>query len=58
MQGDFTDDEDAASRIETALPLSFMIHQLSLKLAAQARAVIARHGDLTLPHWRIIPRPA
>ncbi len=51
---DSTADTEAAARIETALPLSFMIHQLSLKLAAQARAVIARHGDLTLPHWRVI----
>lgn len=27
---------------------------MSQALAAQARAVIARHGDLTLPQWRII----
>ncbi|NVO26735.1 winged helix-turn-helix transcriptional regulator [Donghicola sp. C2-DW-16] len=31
-----------------------MIHQLEMKLGAQARALLMKHGDLTLPQWRII----
>lgn len=54
MPRDDRDTAEAVARIEANFPLSFQIHQLSLKLAAQARALIARHGDLTLPHWRII----
>ncbi|WP_238367699.1 MarR family winged helix-turn-helix transcriptional regulator [Mesobacterium pallidum] len=48
------DNAAAVARIEAAFPLSFMIHQLEMKLGAQARALIAKHGDLTLPQWRII----
>jgi DNA-binding MarR family transcriptional regulator len=40
--------------IETFLPLAYQIHQLDMKLAAQARAVIARHEGLTLPQWRVL----
>ncbi|WP_417843526.1 MarR family winged helix-turn-helix transcriptional regulator [Thalassospira sp.] len=36
------------------LLLPFQITQLSTRLAAQARRIIARHGHLTLPQWRII----
>lgn len=54
MPRDDRDTAEAVARIEANFPLSFQIHQLSLKLAAQARALIARHGDLTLPHWRVI----
>lgn len=42
------------AQTEAVFPLSFQIHQLSLKLAAQARTLISRHGDLTLPQWRVI----
>lgn len=45
------DNDDAP---QTAFPIAFQVHLLNLRLAAQARAVIARHGDLTLPQWRII----
>ncbi|MBF9036183.1 winged helix DNA-binding protein [Rhodobacterales bacterium HKCCE2091] len=34
--------------------LAFQIYQLSSKLAAQGRAVLARHGSINLPQWRII----
>lgn len=54
MPRDDRDSAEAVARIEAAFPLSFQIHQLSLKLAAQARGLIAKHADLTLPHWRII----
>ncbi|MCA0850421.1 MarR family winged helix-turn-helix transcriptional regulator [Salipiger thiooxidans] len=37
-----------------AYPIAFQIHLLNLRLSGQARAIIARHGDLTLPQWRII----
>ncbi|MAM62218.1 MarR family winged helix-turn-helix transcriptional regulator [Maritimibacter sp. UBA3975] len=40
--------------IETFLPLAYQIHQLDLKLAAQARSVIAGHGGLSLPQWRVL----
>lgn len=39
---------------QVTFPLPFLIHQLDLKLAAQARTLIAGHGDLTLPQWRIM----
>lgn len=39
---------------DLALLLPFQITQLSAKLAAQARAILVRHGSLTLPQWRII----
>lgn len=39
---------------DLSLLLPFQITQLSTKLAAQARAILARHGTLTLPQWRII----
>ncbi|MBL3705891.1 winged helix DNA-binding protein [Sulfitobacter sp. BDSS02] len=39
---------------DLSLLLPFQITQLSTKLAAQARAILARHGSLTLPQWRII----
>ena len=52
---------DDATRIEAAvegfdlsLLLPFQITQLNAKLAAQARAILVRHGTLTLPQWRII----
>lgn len=54
MPRDDKDNSEAVARIEAAFPLSFMIHQLEMKLGAQARALIAKHGDLTLPQWRII----
>ncbi len=34
--------------------LGFLFAQLHIALNAQARSVIARHGDLTLAQWRII----
>jgi DNA-binding MarR family transcriptional regulator len=40
--------------IDIDLLLPFQISQLNAKLAAQARAIIARHGTLSLPEWRII----
>lgn len=45
---------NAVTNSEVTFPLAFQIHQLDLKLAAQARTLIAGHGDLTLPQWRII----
>jgi hypothetical protein len=48
-------DEDKPS-IDIDLLLPFQISQLNAKLAAQARAIIARHGTLSLPEWRIIRR--
>ena len=54
MPSDEKDNAEAVARIEAAFPLSFMIHQLQMKLGAQARALLAKHGDLTLPQWRII----
>lgn len=54
MPKDDMDNAAAVARIEAAFPLSFLIHQLEMKLGAQARALIAKHGDLTLPQWRII----
>ncbi|MFD2854985.1 MarR family winged helix-turn-helix transcriptional regulator [Seohaeicola zhoushanensis] len=53
-----TDDvEDLAldgDGFDLSLLLPFQITQLSTKLAAQARLILARHGDLSLPQWRII----
>ena len=46
--------EPETSNLDLALLLPFQITQLSAKLAAQARAILARHGTLTLPQWRII----
>ena len=46
--------ERASDRSDLALLLPFQITQLSGKLAAQARAILARHGTLTLAQWRII----
>lgn len=40
--------------ISLDLLLSFQIAQLNSKLNAQARAIIANHGTLSLPQWRII----
>lgn len=40
--------------LQREIPIAFQVHLLNLRLAAQARAVIARHGNLTLPQWRII----
>jgi len=52
MEEQVTDNVDTTPK--QAFPISFQVHLLNLRLAAQARAVIARHGDLTLPQWRII----
>lgn len=43
-----------AGTIDLNLLLPFQIAQLNTRLNAQARAIIARHGSLTLPQWRII----
>lgn len=40
--------------IDKALLLPFQISQLNAALSAQARAILTRHGDLTLPQWRIL----
>ena len=45
---------DAKSITPRAFPLAYQIHQLSLRLASQGRAIIGRHSDLTLPQWRVI----
>lgn len=44
-------DEDG---FNLSLLLPFQITQLSNKLAAQARTILARHDNLSLPQWRII----
>lgn len=53
-----TDEDDRfaldSDGFDLSLLLPFQITQLSTKLAAQARAILARHGSLTLPQWRII----
>ena len=41
-------------QIDVELLLPFQITQLHAALNAQARAIISKHGDLTLPQWRII----
>lgn len=46
--------ENVDTALEQTFPISLQVHLLNLRLAAQARAVISRHGDLTLPQWRII----
>ncbi|MWD25987.1 MarR family transcriptional regulator [Aquicoccus sp. SCR17] len=62
---DHTDGPDAAAgaapgegldgaSFDLSLLLPFQITQLSARLAAQARAILARHGELSLPQWRII----
>ncbi len=43
-----------AEGLDIELLLPFQITQLAAKLAAQARLIIARHGELSLPQWRII----
>lgn len=48
------DKEPAEGGFDIDLLLPFQITQLSARLAAQARRIIARHGELTLPQWRII----
>ncbi|WP_114090410.1 MarR family winged helix-turn-helix transcriptional regulator [Thalassospira profundimaris] len=48
------DKEPVTGGFDINLLLPFQITQLSTRLAAQARRIIARHGDLTLPQWRII----
>lgn len=45
---------DEAGGIDLELFLPFQISQLSSKLDAQARMIMARHGNLTLPQWRIL----
>lgn len=40
--------------LDNTLLLPFQISQLNVALSAQARAILSRHGDLTLPQWRII----
>lgn len=40
--------------LDKTLLLPFQIAQLNAELSAQARAILARHGDLTLPQWRIL----
>ncbi|WP_370204764.1 MarR family winged helix-turn-helix transcriptional regulator [Pararhodobacter marinus] len=47
-------DDGQSDRPRRELPLSLVIHQLSLKIDAQGRALVARHSDLTLPQWRVI----
>lgn len=42
------------SAIDLDLPLSFQIAQLHSALNAQAKAIIARHGNLNIAQWRII----
>tara|TARA_R110002126_G_scaffold191205_1_gene339321 strand:- start:2882 stop:3379 length:498 start_codon:yes stop_codon:yes gene_type:complete len=46
--------DETIDGFDLALLLPFQITQLSSKLAAQARAILVRHGTLTLPQWRII----
>ncbi|WBU60564.1 MarR family winged helix-turn-helix transcriptional regulator [Paracoccus albus] len=48
------DDDSQQSSIDIDLLLPFQLTQLSAKLAAQARVILARHGKLSLPQWRII----
>ena len=48
------DKEPADVGFDIELLLPFQINQLSSRLAAQARRIIALHGDLTLPQWRIV----
>ncbi|MGR3802783.1 MarR family winged helix-turn-helix transcriptional regulator [Marinibacterium profundimaris] len=52
-QGKLDQDTETAD-FRSGLPLSLLIHQLAMKIDAQGRALIARHGDLTLPQWRIV----
>jgi DNA-binding MarR family transcriptional regulator len=47
-----SDEERGGFNIDLLLP--FQIAQLNAKLATQARIIIARHGTLSLPEWRII----
>lgn len=42
------------SAIDLDLPLSFQIAQLHSALNAQAKAIIARYGNLNIAQWRII----
>ncbi|GLT12571.1 MarR family winged helix-turn-helix transcriptional regulator [Sulfitobacter porphyrae] len=51
---DGTGKKPKAEALDLSLLLPFQITQLSAKLAAQARAILVRHGTLTLPQWRII----
>jgi len=46
--------EQTTGGLDLALLLPFQITQLSGKLAAQARAILSRHGTLSLAQWRII----
>lgn len=51
---DMTQQNERVEGFDLSLLLPFQITQLSAKLAAQARAILERHGDMTLPQWRII----
>ena len=55
MKGDTkTKAADSAHLEPIEMLLSFQIVQLTAKLNVQARAILARHGDLSVPQWRII----
>ncbi|MBL6428944.1 MAG: winged helix-turn-helix transcriptional regulator [Maritimibacter sp.] len=54
MPRDRDSTDDTLDPFETFLPLAYQIHQLDMKLAAQARAVLSNQDGLTLPQWRII----
>lgn len=45
---------DADTAIDLGLPLAFQIAQLHSALNAQAKAIIAKHGNLNLAQWRIL----
>lgn len=45
---------ESEAHLDKALSLPFQILQLNAALSAQARAILAKHGDLTLPQWRIL----
>jgi DNA-binding MarR family transcriptional regulator len=55
MKGDTrTKAGDPADPEQIEMLLSFQIVQLTAKLNVQARAILARHSDLSVPQWRII----
>ncbi len=55
MKGDTkTKARDPAHPEPIEMLLSFQIVQLTAKLNVQARAILARHSDLSVPQWRII----
>ena len=54
MRDDAEKETAEGAGFDLSLLLPFQITKLSNRLAAQARAILARHDNLSLPQWRII----